>query len=67
MNKDELILNQITLSKYKSQKITTVLKAYPYEMGFDVEILNCIPIDYETERIIFKITRNININKSLKK
>jgi hypothetical protein len=52
---EELIIKQQTLKEFHDEKINTVLKAYPPDKGFNVEVISCDPIDARTENITFRI------------
>ena len=61
---DEIITTQETLKIYHEQKIKTVLNAYPPEKGYEVSILECLPVDSKTERITFSIKKNKDLELS---
>ena len=64
---EEIVTKQETLKIHHDEKIETVLKAYPPEKGFEVEIIECKPIDSKTEIITFSIKRRKNFKENIEK
>lgn len=51
---DSIIIEEETLKIYHEQKIESVRKKYS---NYEVEIIECIPLDVRTEKIIFSIKK----------
>lgn len=64
---NEIILDLEVLKINHDEEIEKIMKKYPYEEGYNIDVTSCIPIDTRREKLKIKITSSLDLENQKEK